>query len=59
MLDSFGHFITALTIVAKAYMSNNFYLAAWRNKIMTEFLLLNILGPKPGKVEGEESSKKI
>lgn len=59
MLASFRHFITALTIVAKAYIGYNFYLAVWRNNIMTGVLFLNILGSKPRKVEGEKLSKSL
>lgn len=54
MLDSFRHFITVLTMGAKIYFCYNFYLSTWRNNMMTEFLFLNILGPKPGTIEGEE-----
>lgn len=59
MLASFRHFITALTIVAKVYIGYNFYLAVWRNNIMTGVLFLNILGSKPRKVEGEKLGKSL
>lgn len=57
MLDSFRNFITVLAMGAKIYFCYNFYLSTWRNNMMTEFLFLNILGPKPGTIEGEECNK--